>query len=76
MIAENSSGQGRWAGPAGLSTGDRAVISIVIASSYRAHGFGTALIRLATNRAFVHHRVAFVDAFIQEPEQGVPGLPL
>ncbi|MCH2200470.1 MAG: UDP-2,4-diacetamido-2,4,6-trideoxy-beta-L-altropyranose hydrolase [Fuerstiella sp.] len=65
LIAENEKGQP--IGQVRLDLEDhRATISVSIAAEFRAFGFGTALIRAATNRAFVNHRVEFVDAFIRD----------
>jgi len=46
--------------------GQRAVISISIAREFRANGYGTALIRAATNRAFSREQIQYVDAFIRD----------
>ena len=65
LIAENDKGQS--VGQVRLDLEDqRAVISVSIATEFRAFGYGTALIRAATNRAFFYHRLEFVDAFIRD----------
>ncbi len=65
LMAENDRGQ--LIGQARLDIkDDRAVISISIAKEFRACGYGTALIRAVTNRAFSYERIQFVDAFIRD----------
>jgi len=65
LIAQNDKGQ--HIGQTRLDIEDnRAIISISIAKEFRACGYGTALIRAATNRAFTYEHVQFVDALIRE----------
>ena len=65
LIAENRRGQS--VGQARLDLdNNRAVISISIAAEFRGRGYGTALIRAATNQAFVHDKVEYVDAFVRD----------
>lgn len=65
LIAENTAGHAIGQVRLDIS-GQRAVISISIAREFRACGYGTALIRSATNRAFSCEDVRYVDAFIRE----------
>ncbi len=64
LIAEDAAGD-----PVGQvrldREGDRATISVSVASGRRTSGLGTALIRAAVNRAFVHEEVRLVEAWIR-----------